>query len=82
MLGLKDYLYQSKVYHVVWYCFHPQCWGCFVWLPSIYTSHTLYLTNHPNNLGLPLAAIIFTIGALSIYLNYSPASDVLPHWCT
>ena len=48
-----------------------QCWGCFVWLPSIYTSHTLYLTNHPNNLGLPLAAIIFTIGALSIYLNYN-----------
>ncbi len=47
-----------------------QCWGCLVWVPSVYTSHTLYLTNHPNQLGLPLAIAIFTIGILSVLINY------------
>ena len=27
------------------------CWGCMVWLPSVYTSPTLFLVNHPNHLG-------------------------------
>ena len=30
------------------------CWGCMVWVPSVYTCHTLFLTNHPYQLGLPL----------------------------
>ena len=47
-----------------------QCWGCLVWVPSIYTSHTLYLVNHSNNLGPTLAATIFTVGLLSIWINY------------
>ncbi len=50
---------------------YTQCWGCLVWVPSIYTSHTLYLTSHPNHLGLPLAATIFTIGVIAIFLNYA-----------
>ena len=41
-----------------------------MWVPSIYTSHTLYLTNHPNDLGLPLAGFILLIGAAAIYINY------------
>ncbi|TQD99106.1 hypothetical protein C1H46_015307 [Malus baccata] len=27
------------------------CWGCLVWVPSIYTSPGMYLVNHPINLG-------------------------------
>lgn len=49
---------------------HAQCWGCLVWIPSLYTSHTLYMTNHPITLGLPLALTIFIIGILSILINY------------
>ena len=33
-----------------------QCCGCLVWVPSIYTSQTLYLCMHPNHLGLSLAS--------------------------
>ena len=46
------------------------CWGCLVWLPCIYTSPTMYLVNHPNHLGLPLASLIFSLGAASIAINY------------
>ncbi|KAF3362927.1 7-dehydrocholesterol reductase [Chlamydiales bacterium STE3] len=46
------------------------CWGCLVWVPGIYTSPTLYLVNHPNYLGMPLALTIFAIGTFSILSNY------------
>jgi 7-dehydrocholesterol reductase len=46
------------------------CWGCLVWVPGIYTSSTLYLVNHPNHLGLPLALFLFTAGAACILANY------------
>jgi 7-dehydrocholesterol reductase len=47
------------------------CWGCLVWVPSVYTSSTLYLVNHPNHLG-PVAAIaIFALGVASIFMNYA-----------
>lgn len=46
------------------------CWGCLVWVPGIYTSPTLYLVNHPNQLGGMLAVIIFCLGAFSIIINY------------
>lgn len=46
------------------------CWGCLVWLPCIYTSPTLYLVHHPNQLGTPLAMLIFMGGAGSILINY------------
>jgi 7-dehydrocholesterol reductase len=46
------------------------CWGCLVWVPGIYTSPTLYLVNHPNHLGLPLALTFFILGAISIFINY------------
>ena len=42
-----------------------------MWVPSVYTSHTLYLTDHPNDLGLPMAALILLTGLASIYVNYN-----------
>lgn len=46
------------------------CWGCMVWLPCIYTSPTLYLVNHPNDLGTLVATVIFLAGVGSILINY------------
>ena len=47
------------------------CWGCLVWVPSIYTSSTLYLVGHPNHLGAPLSLLIFALGTISIFVNYA-----------
>jgi 7-dehydrocholesterol reductase len=46
------------------------CWGCLVWVPSVYTSSTLFLVHHPNHLGWPLAITLFALGTLSIFVNY------------
>lgn len=46
------------------------CWGCMVWLPSIYTSPTLFLVNHPNHLGTFLSFLILAVGIFSIFINY------------
>ena len=46
------------------------CWGCLVWVPSIYTFSTLYLVNHPNQLGWPLAFLLFLVGSVCIAINY------------
>lgn len=46
------------------------CWGCLVWVPGIYTSPTMYLVNHPNNLGVPLALLIAVFGTCCILINY------------
>ncbi len=46
------------------------CWGCLVWVPAIYTASTLYLVDHPNRLGAPLAAAIAVLGLASIVTNY------------
>ncbi|KAH0926284.1 hypothetical protein HID58_018540 [Brassica napus] len=46
------------------------CWGCLVWLPSIYTSPGMYLVNHPVQLGTQLAIYILVAGILCIYINY------------
>jgi len=46
------------------------CWGCLVWVPSIYTSPGMYLVNHPVNLGTQLALYILVAGILCIYTNY------------
>jgi len=46
------------------------CWGCLVWVPSVYTMPILYLVNHPNNLGLPLALAIFLLGGAFIIITY------------
>ncbi len=46
------------------------CWGCLVWVPSIYTASTLYLVHHPIHLGNALGTLIFLIGSASIIINY------------
>ncbi|XP_062092521.1 7-dehydrocholesterol reductase-like [Humulus lupulus] len=46
------------------------CWGCLVWVPSIYTSPGMYLVNHPVHLGTQLALYILVAGILCIYINY------------
>jgi 7-dehydrocholesterol reductase len=46
------------------------CWGSMVWLPAIYTSPTLYLVNHPNNLTSFAAISIFLTGTGCIFINY------------
>jgi 7-dehydrocholesterol reductase len=47
------------------------CWGCLVWVPSVYTSSTLYLVDHPNHLGPAAAAAIAVLGVASIFMNYA-----------
>src|SRR5690606_21329545 len=46
------------------------CWGCLVWVPSVYTLSTLYLVHHPIHLGLFVACTIFCFGTASILINY------------
>jgi 7-dehydrocholesterol reductase len=46
------------------------CWGSVVWVPTIYTTSTLYLVDHPNRFGVPLAATIVLLGLVCIATNY------------
>lgn len=46
------------------------CWGCLNWVPAIYTSPALYLTEHPLQWPLPAAAALLAAGAAAIYINY------------
>jgi len=46
------------------------CWGCMVWVPSVYTSPSMYLVVHPINLSATLVALISILGATSIMINY------------
>ncbi|KAF1323706.1 7-dehydrocholesterol reductase, partial [Globisporangium splendens] len=40
------------------------CWGCLVWVPSVYTSPAMYLVQNPIELGTPTALAIFATGVL------------------
>jgi 7-dehydrocholesterol reductase len=47
------------------------CWGCLNWVPGVYTSQALYLTNHPNkNMTTTLALGTILVGAVMIYINW------------
>jgi len=46
------------------------CWGCLVWVPCVYTSPSMYLVLHPIQLSMFWAFAIFTLGAVSILINY------------
>lgn len=46
------------------------CWGCLVWINSLYVSHSLYLVNHGLNLSRELALLYLTIGLAAVYINY------------
>jgi len=46
------------------------CWGCLVWVPSVYTSHSFYLAGNAPEIGTIKAALIFICGFLCIWINY------------
>ncbi|NNM43727.1 MAG: 7-dehydrocholesterol reductase, partial [Chlamydiae bacterium] len=46
------------------------CWGCLVWVPSVYTSPTLYLVQHPIHLGTTVTSLLLIVGASAILINY------------
>mmetsp|Transcript_698 Transcript_698/g.2050 ORF Transcript_698/g.2050 Transcript_698/m.2050 type:complete len:485 (-) Transcript_698:720-2174(-) len=60
--GSMDIMHDRAGYYI--------CWGCLVWVPSVYTSPGLFLAAHPVDLGVPLASLIFSAGVAAIYINY------------
>lgn len=46
------------------------CWGCLVWVPSMYTIHTYFLVEHPIYLSVPMALFFLIAGIFSIWCNY------------
>lgn len=46
------------------------CWGCMVWVPSIYTLHSYFLTTHPERLTFPITLLLITAGCFFVWLNY------------
>lgn len=46
------------------------CWGCLVWVPAVYTSHSFYLAEHAPDLSWPVALVIFLLGTLMIFINF------------
>jgi len=46
------------------------CWGCLVWVPSVYTSHSFYLAEHSPKLNLTTTVALLCIGTLMIWINY------------
>lgn len=61
-LGSLDIMHDRAGFYI--------CWGCLVWIPGIYTSSTLYLVNHPNQLGPFLTIALLFLGSGSILINY------------
>merc|ERR1719506_3211469 len=46
------------------------CWGCLVWVPSVYTSHAFYLATNAPDLTFLQGAVIFVLGWICIWINY------------
>jgi 7-dehydrocholesterol reductase len=46
------------------------CWGCLVWVPSVYTSPVMFMVKHPVGLELLPALAIFVLGMAAIWTNY------------
>ena len=46
------------------------CWGCLVWVPSFYAGVSMYLVEHPVQLGPFWSSIILAAGLFSIAINY------------
>ncbi|TNF30002.1 MAG: 7-dehydrocholesterol reductase, partial [Bacteroidetes bacterium] len=45
-------------------------WGCLVWVPALYTTHTLFMVDHHSFLSWAMAAVVFVLGLLAIWINY------------
>ena len=46
------------------------CWGCLVWVPSMYTIHTYTMVKDHIELSLPVTLLYIAGGILSIWINY------------
>ena len=46
------------------------CWGCMMWVPSVYTIHTFFLVNHPVYLSMPTTVLFLAAGVYCIWCNY------------
>ena len=46
------------------------CWGCLVWVPAVYTSHTFYLVEHCPDWSPLGAATLFLCGLTCVFINY------------
>ncbi len=60
-LGSLDIMHDRAGFYI--------CWGCLVWVPSTYTSATLYLVKHPVELGV-WAPLLAAAGVAAILVNY------------
>lgn len=47
------------------------CWGCLVYVPSLYASVSFYLVSHPVSLGIIGSGFLIFMGTLSIYINFA-----------
>jgi 7-dehydrocholesterol reductase len=46
------------------------CWGCLVWVPSMYTIHSHYMVSHPVNLSAPMFILVVGLGVFCTWCNY------------
>ena len=46
------------------------CWGCLVWVPSMYTIHTNFMVKNPVNLSAPMFCVVVFLGIFCIWCNY------------
>ena len=47
------------------------CWGCLTFIPSLYTSPAMFLTNHPVDFPPTVTALLIALGCLMVYINYA-----------
>jgi 7-dehydrocholesterol reductase len=45
-------------------------WGCLVWVPAFYTTHTLYMVDHGGFFSWGTAIVVLVLGLLAIWINY------------
>jgi 7-dehydrocholesterol reductase len=58
------------------------CWGCLVWVPSMYTIHTFFMVEHPIALSLPVTIFLIAAGTFSIWANYDCDRYAHPLLCS
>lgn len=48
------------------------CWGCLVWIPSLYMTHSAFWAHHGGSSGLtwPVALALAALGGAAIVINY------------
>jgi 7-dehydrocholesterol reductase len=47
------------------------CWGVLAWVPAVYALTAQYLVLRPKDLPWPLAAAIFVVGTVAVYVTYA-----------